>query len=151
MESIQTIRDSFDAAQTIADKAVALRQVAALLPCISSLYSAVGGRDAVLSELDGDMQTISSLLSKAAGWEDALDAIMLESEVLLLKSQFQSDIGEWAPAAESLESAILIAQKLGDEFAHAKALRQSGLMALMQQQPARAEELFKRSVLLFRR
>lgn len=151
MESIQSIRDSFDAAQAIADKALALRHVAALLPRISSFYSAVGGRGAVLSELDGDMHTIASLLSKAAGWEDALDAIMLESEILLLKSQLQSDIGEWVPAAESLESAILIAQKLGDEFAHAKALRQWGLMSLMQQQPARAEELFKKSVVLFRR
>jgi hypothetical protein len=151
MDSIQSIRDSFDAAQAIGDKVLAQKQMEDLLQRISPSYTAVGGKDVVMQELDGNMQTISSLLSKAAGWEQALDAVMLESEILLLKSQFHSDVGEWAAAVESLEHAILIAQKLGDEFAHAKALRQWGLMSLMQQQPARAEELFKRSSHLFRR
>ena len=151
MASIESIRDSFDALQVNGDKTLAQNQMADLLLRISSLYAAVGGRDAVMNELDGNMLTISSLLSKAAGWEQALDAIMLESEILLLKSQLHSDVGEWASAVESLENAIFIAQKLGDEFAHAKGLRQWGLMSLMQQQPARAEELFKRSALLFRR
>lgn len=151
MESIQSIRDSFDAVQDIDDKSVAQKQMAELLLRISSSYTAVGGRDAVMLELDGSMHTISSLLSKSDGWEQALDAIMLESEILLLKSQFHSDAGEWASAVESIECTILIAQKLGDDFAHAKALRQWGLTSLMQQQPARAEELFKRSAVLFRR
>jgi hypothetical protein len=151
METIQAIRDSFDAAQAMTDKTVAHQHMAELLQRISATYSAVGGRDAMLRELDGDMQTIASLVSKSGAWEEALDAIMLESEILLLKSQLQSDIGEWASAVESLESAILIAHKLGDDFAHAKALRQWGLMALMQQQPARAEELLVKSARLFRR
>lgn len=151
MESIEAIRVSFDAAQEIADKVLAHKQIVDLMARLSSSYSSVGGRDVVMGELDGNMQKIASLLSQAPGWEEALDAIMLESEMLLLNSQLQSDVGEWTSAAESLESAILIAQKLGDEFAHAKALRQWGLMSLMQQQPARAEELFKRSARLFRR
>jgi hypothetical protein len=151
MDSIESIRDLFDAAQAIGDKVLAQKQLADLLQRISPSYTAVGGKDVVMHELDGNMQTISSLLLKAAGWEQALDAIMLESEILLLKSQFHSDAGEWAAAVESLEHAILIAQKLGDEFAHAKALRQWGLMSLMQQHPARAEELFKRSAHLFSR
>jgi hypothetical protein len=151
MESIQSIRDAFDAVQVIDDKAVAQKHMAELLLRMSSSYTAVGGRDAVMRELDGSMHKISSLLSKADGWEQALDAIMLESEILLLKSQFHSDAGEWTSAVESIERTILIAQKLGDDFAHAKALRQWGLTSLMQQQPARAEELFKRSAVLFRR
>ena len=151
MESIQAIRDSFDAAQAIADKTLAHKQMAELLQRLSATYSAVGGRDAIMRELDGNMQTISSLVSKSDAWEEALDAIMLESEILLLQSQLQSDIGEWAPAVESLESAILIAHKLGDDFAHAKALRQWGLMSLMQQQPARAEEYLAKSARFFRR
>jgi hypothetical protein len=144
-------RDLFDAAQAMADKKLALKQMMDLLVRISASYSAVGGRNAVLLELDGNMQTISSLLSKSSGYEEALDAIMLESEILLSMSQLQSDFGEWTSAAESLESVIMLSQKLGDEFAHGKALRQMGLMSLMQQQSARAEELFKRSALLFRR
>jgi tetratricopeptide (TPR) repeat protein len=151
MESIEAIRIAFDSAQAIADKALAQQQMGDLMTRLSSFYSAVGGRDVVMRELDGNMQTIASLLAQAPGWEEALDAIMLESEILLLKSQLQSDLGHWSPSAESLEAAILIAQKLGDEFAHAKALRQWGLMSLMQQMPAKAEELFKRSARLFRR
>ena len=46
MESIQSIRDSFDAVQDIDDKSVAQKQMAELLLRISSSYTAVGGRDA---------------------------------------------------------------------------------------------------------
>ena len=107
-------------------------------------------RALVLDKLDGSTEKIEELVEAGEQAEEALNVLVMLSQLLLLRGELSMDKGHFEVARADMSEAFAISVKISDELAAARCRRSEGMLLLMQKDIKGAEEALGEAIQLCR-
>lgn len=107
-------------------------------------------RAMMLDELDGTTEKIEELVEAGEQAEQALNVLVMLSQLLLLRGELGMDKGQFDAARKCFSEAYAISLKISDEVAAARCKRSEGMLLLMRKDVKGSEKALDEAIALCR-
>jgi tetratricopeptide (TPR) repeat protein len=104
----------------------------------------------MLDELDGSTEKIEQLVDVGEQAEEALNVLVMLSQLLLLRGELGMDKGQFEAAHKCFSEAYTISLKISDEVAAARCKRSEGMLLLMKKDIKGSEQALDEAIRLCR-